>query len=315
MDVANRPLPMDFMKRKSKQAPILWIAKNCHASSGREKYISELMKYINIDSYGDCLNTKPFPPDKTREQLMAEYKFYLAIENANCDDYVTEKLMDTLKFSAVPIVDGPNSYDGYLPNQRSAIRMDAYPDPRDLAKYIRFLDENDDAYLAYLKYRKDALIKPPKDRLDSSFISLWSDQTAHDYRVSWCSICRHMVTTWDERHNNKNIKSNNSQKEDRFLVDNSCMMEPKWDYAANGPPYQSYSWIPTEKDEFAYDVLTPQQERQEQEEEKVDSELLLPNDDGLNEGQVTLLGLLCISFAVICFVIRIAYQRNKKLRR
>jgi hypothetical protein len=87
MDVANRPLPTDFMRRKSKQAPILWIAKNCQASSGREQYIAELMKYVNIDSYGECLNNKPFPDDKTREQLMAEYKFYLAAENANCEDY------------------------------------------------------------------------------------------------------------------------------------------------------------------------------------------------------------------------------------
>jgi hypothetical protein len=91
MDVANRPLPTDFIRRKSKQAPILWIAKNCYASSGREHYIQELMKYINVDSYGDCLNTKPFPPNKSREQLMTEYKFYLAIENANCEDYGKSK--------------------------------------------------------------------------------------------------------------------------------------------------------------------------------------------------------------------------------
>lgn len=87
MDIANRPLPDDFMASKTGSAPILWIARNCDASSGRQYYVEELMKYIKVDSYGSCLNNKKFPDGKSREQLMREYKFYLAIENANCDDY------------------------------------------------------------------------------------------------------------------------------------------------------------------------------------------------------------------------------------
>lgn len=87
MDVVNRPLPKNFMQTKTGSAPILWIAKNCGASSGRQYYVEQLMRYIQVDSYGSCLNNKPFPENKTRLELMAEYKFYLAIENANCDDY------------------------------------------------------------------------------------------------------------------------------------------------------------------------------------------------------------------------------------
>ena len=89
MDVVNRPLPMDFMTRQKKKhkAPIVWIARNCGATSGRQYYVEQLMKYIDIDSYGDCLNNQKFPEGKDRMQLMSEYKFYLAIENANCDDY------------------------------------------------------------------------------------------------------------------------------------------------------------------------------------------------------------------------------------
>jgi hypothetical protein len=87
MDVVNRPLPKDFMKTKTGTAPILWIAKNCRATNGREKYIEKLMEYIDVDSYGECLNNKDFPKDKSRLDLIAEYKFYLAIENCNCEDY------------------------------------------------------------------------------------------------------------------------------------------------------------------------------------------------------------------------------------
>ncbi|ORZ22638.1 hypothetical protein BCR42DRAFT_319590 [Absidia repens] len=342
MDVANRALPTDFMRQKSTQAPILWIAKNCHASSGREQYINELMKYINIDSYGDCLNTKPFPLDTSREQLMAKYKFYLAIENANCEDYVTEKLVDTLLYSAVPIIDGPASYSGYLPNQRSAIRMDAYPDPRELANYIRFLDENDDAYLSYLQYRLDALSKSPMERLDPLFISLWGDQTAHNYRVSWCSICRHMATSWISRHNKNNsnlatILEQEPQRKERFIVDTTCMPKGKWNYAAAGPPYQSYSWTPTPKDEFAYEVLglTPPQlplplqptttatpletttpttstsQKYHQEKTVQPTNLSLENDDLFFQDRVGMFALASISVTVLIFVLWLAYRHTK----
>lgn len=87
MDVVNRPLPEDFMETKTKSAPILWIAKNCGATNARQSYIRKLMEYIDVHSYGDCLNNKPFPENKSRLELMSEYKFYLAVENSNCNDY------------------------------------------------------------------------------------------------------------------------------------------------------------------------------------------------------------------------------------
>lgn len=87
MDVVNRPLPKDFIKTKKKGAPILWIARNCKATNGRESYIAKLKEYVKVDSYGTCLNNKVFPNDKTRMNLLAGYKFYLAVENSNCDGY------------------------------------------------------------------------------------------------------------------------------------------------------------------------------------------------------------------------------------
>jgi hypothetical protein len=41
------------------------------------------------------------------ESLLNQYKFYLAMENSNCKDYVTEKLFRTLAMGLVPIIDGP----------------------------------------------------------------------------------------------------------------------------------------------------------------------------------------------------------------
>jgi len=45
--------------QKSKNlAPILYIQSICDTMSGRDSYVSELMNYIEIDSYGKCLNNK-----------------------------------------------------------------------------------------------------------------------------------------------------------------------------------------------------------------------------------------------------------------
>lgn len=300
MDVANRPLPKDFIKTKTGAAPILWIAKNCRATNGREHYIEKLMEYIDVDSYGECLNNKDFPSDQSRLDLISEYKFYLAVENCNCEDYgkpfsllndgvkllipflyshhlATEKLFDTLAHSAVPIVDGPPSYEGYIPTERSVIYMDAYPDPKDLADYIHYLDKNDTAYLEYLAFRRDAINVAPKDRLQPAFISNWSDTYAHKERSSYCSVCRGLVPWWEARLNDQDYTLD--QKKDRFLVDQSCQTAGKWNYIADsdGSPYTPH-WTPRPRDEFTrppppaavndslddYEMITPRPITQEE---------------------------------------------------
>ncbi|KAG0169275.1 hypothetical protein DFQ30_003810 [Apophysomyces sp. BC1015] len=243
IDVVNQPLPANFMKTKTKRAPILWIARNCQASSARQLYVQELMKYVNVDSYGTCLNNKPFPDDKSRLELMAEYKFYLAIENANCDNYVTEKLFDTFLQSAVPIVDGPESYDGFIPTKHSVVRMDTYPDPRDLATYIKYLDSNDTAYLEYLSFRKPAISGSIREDLEPSFVGNWTDKDFVNQRSSWCSVCRGVAPIWLSRQD-PSFKYAETDRSQRFLTDTSCMTTAKWEYISNGPPFIA-PWQPT----------------------------------------------------------------------
>lgn len=147
---------------------------------------------------------------------------------------MTEKLFDTFLASTVPIVDGPKSYDGFIPNEQSIIRMDAYPDPRELAAYIDYLDKNDTAYLEHLSFRTQVLDVAPRDRLDPSFIGNWSDPALHNLRNSWCSVCRGMVPWWDARKNNGTPPL---LDDDRLVVDDTCSPKGKWDYVLNGPPY------------------------------------------------------------------------------
>lgn len=39
-------------------ASVVYVQSICDTMSGRDDYVQELMKFINVDSYGGCLNNK-----------------------------------------------------------------------------------------------------------------------------------------------------------------------------------------------------------------------------------------------------------------
>ena len=76
----------------SKTKLISWFVSNCDGTNGRTEYVKELQKYAKVDVHGECgpltcsrLSNSCF------EMLETDYKFYLAFENSNCRDYITEK--------------------------------------------------------------------------------------------------------------------------------------------------------------------------------------------------------------------------------
>lgn len=72
---------------------VAWFVSNCGAKNNRLEFAHQLQKYIDVDIYGGC-GTKNCPRhsgDRCLEVLAKEYKFYLAFENSNCRDYITEK--------------------------------------------------------------------------------------------------------------------------------------------------------------------------------------------------------------------------------
>lgn len=50
-----------------------------------------IYRYISIDIYGGCGELKCTKRSGCRTMLSKYYKFYLAFENSNCIEYVTEK--------------------------------------------------------------------------------------------------------------------------------------------------------------------------------------------------------------------------------
>lgn len=162
---------------------------------------------------------------------------------------VTEKLFDTFASSTVPIVDGPASYQGFIPSTRSVIRMDAYPDPRELADYIRYLDGNDTAYIQYFNFRRDNVqsLLPKEEQLEPSFLSNWSSWDVYNSRAGWCSICQGIAPWWRARRD-PSFKVVNDTSE-YLRADQSCLPAGKWDYVQRGPPYIP-NWKPSQADEF-----------------------------------------------------------------
>ena len=81
---------------------VAWMVSNCGAQP-RMAFVQNLKKYIKVDVFGGC--SGKFGKQRGCGNLTAclkTFKFYLAFENALCEDYITEKywgrLGKTLKF-------------------------------------------------------------------------------------------------------------------------------------------------------------------------------------------------------------------------
>lgn len=166
---------MHFVETRKKNAllnvisPILYLQTHCRTTTERDIYVLELMKHQSIDSYGKCINNKKLSIELTDDYIfhlnsikqlsfIARYKFIIAIENAVCEDYVTEKLWRAIHLGVVPIYLGSPSVRDWLPNEKSAILLQDYPTPKLLSDHINDLLANDALYEEYLEHKTKGII-------------------------------------------------------------------------------------------------------------------------------------------------------------
>lgn len=146
---------INYAANKTRQ--VAWFVSNCGARNGRLQYARELSKYISVDVFGAC-GTKLCPrttASKCFEMLDREYKFYLAFENSNCRDYITEKFfVNGLGHNILPIVMGarPEDYAKSAP-YKSYIHVDEFASPKELASYLHRLDVDDELYNEYFRWK------------------------------------------------------------------------------------------------------------------------------------------------------------------
>lgn len=130
--------------------------------SHRQEYLSELMKYTPIDSYGAFCNNRKLKVDAGTETLLEvirDYKFVIAFENAIAIDYVTEKFYNPLIAGTVPIYLGaPNIYE-FAPGEDCFVDVSLFESSQMLAKFINHCYEDESAYNRFYEWRKKPLLK------------------------------------------------------------------------------------------------------------------------------------------------------------
>ncbi|XP_009321573.1 PREDICTED: alpha-(1,3)-fucosyltransferase 6-like [Pygoscelis adeliae] len=150
LQLLGQPQPLSI---PPKTKLVAWVVSNWQAASHRVKYYEELKKHITVDIYGK--QHLPLPRDKLLSTL-SQYKFYLAFENSQHEDYITEKVWrNALSSGTVPVVLGPprENYEHFLPPD-SFIHVDDFSSAGDLAQYLWELSENAQRYFQWRKWLK-----------------------------------------------------------------------------------------------------------------------------------------------------------------
>ncbi|XP_012941941.1 glycoprotein 3-alpha-L-fucosyltransferase A [Aplysia californica] len=157
LETKGTPLK-NYAEGKTKLAAV--IMSNCAPRNDRLQYIHKLQltfvkfqEYVQVDMFGRCGTSKC--DGDCFQMIRSHYKFYLAFENANCHDYISEKMfINALSYDAVPVVLGarPSDYRRSAP-PLSYIHVDDFPSMKALADYLTMLDRNDTLYNEYFRYK------------------------------------------------------------------------------------------------------------------------------------------------------------------
>jgi hypothetical protein len=126
-------------------------------TSGRTAYATELMRHLDVHSYGGVLRNRHVEDDggrATKMETIAGYKFTLAFENAIAEDYVTEKLYGPLIAGSVPVYLGAPNVDQIVPAQDCYIDVTDFAGPEALAQHLLELDDDAEAYEGHLEWKR-----------------------------------------------------------------------------------------------------------------------------------------------------------------
>ena len=132
-----------------KTAYAVMVEGNCQ-SEERNNKIAELRKHINIDIIGRCGSVKHKECDSRDpacfDILAKTYYFYIAIENSECPDYITEKVWrNSLEAGMVPIVWSAKVKYGQLLPHRSFINVAEFESVSAVAERLKQIIKHPEA--------------------------------------------------------------------------------------------------------------------------------------------------------------------------
>lgn len=118
-----------------------------------EKHTKGIKIYGNCGQSCNIKGENRYLSKQCREKLSNEYMFFLAFENSFCEDYVTEKLFDSVLFNSIPVVYGLADYAKWLPKSAYINALD-FHSPGQLVNYLHHLSRNKTAYNSFFKWKK-----------------------------------------------------------------------------------------------------------------------------------------------------------------
>ncbi|XP_041453941.1 3-galactosyl-N-acetylglucosaminide 4-alpha-L-fucosyltransferase FUT3-like [Lytechinus variegatus] len=143
---------------------LVWVASNCKNTFWpRIDWVKRLEKLITFDTYGRCGENIDCLPRMSPEcaRKRSHYKFILALENAQCDGYVTEKFwLNGVMNGVVPIVYGGTraTYEHIAP-PNSFIHIGDFSSQQELVNYLLKVDKNDSLYNEFFAWRRQGHIE------------------------------------------------------------------------------------------------------------------------------------------------------------
>uniref|UniRef100_A0A672JNP9 Fucosyltransferase n=1 Tax=Salarias fasciatus TaxID=181472 RepID=A0A672JNP9_SALFA len=152
---------------------VSWVVSHWGENLERVSLYKHLKEYIQIDVFGGV--GTPIPPGKeTVVELIRQYRFYLAFENSQYTDYITEKLWNAVQGGAIPVVLGPSrkNYERFLPPE-AFIHVDDFPTVWDLARYLLVVKDSPSLIELHLSWRRDYSMYRP-----------------YEWREFHCTACR-----------------------------------------------------------------------------------------------------------------------------
>uniref|UniRef100_A0AC35TVA8 Fucosyltransferase n=1 Tax=Rhabditophanes sp. KR3021 TaxID=114890 RepID=A0AC35TVA8_9BILA len=138
-----------------KKKPILWDYNGKHSHSNYEKALNLVRKEIAIEEMANVLpsSLKHFPDSVQYKSIYNNYYFYIASEDVDCTDFISDVYWKRAHFNSVPIVSARLIYERRLPPY-SFVAMDDFKSASDLVVYLKHLMNNQKDYLKYFEYRK-----------------------------------------------------------------------------------------------------------------------------------------------------------------
>eukprot|EP01116_Phalansterium_solitarium_P023357 TRINITY_DN8129_c2_g2_i1.p1 TRINITY_DN8129_c2_g2~~TRINITY_DN8129_c2_g2_i1.p1 ORF type:complete len:356 (-),score=111.09 TRINITY_DN8129_c2_g2_i1:172-1239(-) len=187
------------MSHVEKNTPFLAMVLGNKCTGKRFEWVEELQKHTNgrIASLGKCLhNAEKYElapeckqyamlpnglgttgPEK--QCLMAKFPFYLAFENSQHDDYITEKFVTTLATNTVGVYFGAPNARSFEPGPNAMIYVNDFASPKELAEYLILVAANSTLYESFHAWRK----QPLGDKYKRAFASRWDNH---------CNLCNEL---------------------------------------------------------------------------------------------------------------------------